>query len=129
MTEQEMRNALSNQLSIFRNWGYEKLAQHVEQGPFWKPQDSLEYVEAVATDGTPFQMEFNVYWNDKAGEAIRVIGSLSAEPQKRLWGFLPIYSSDMTDSFEISPKQVSEIEGDSETAQQDGDLKPNPAAS
>ena len=53
MTEQEMRDALSNQLSIFRNWGYEQLAQHVEQGPFWKPHDCLEHVEAFATDALP----------------------------------------------------------------------------
>ena len=124
-----MREALANQLSIFRNCGYEQLAQHVEQGPFWKPQDCLEHVEGVATDGTPFQMEFNVYWDDKAGEAIRVSGSLSAEPQKRLWGFLPIYSADMTDSIVISPTQVSETEADSKPAQQGSDGKPDTVAS
>jgi len=111
-----MREALSNHLASFRSWSYERLTGHVEDGPFWKPQDCLDHIEGIAADGTQYQMEFNVDWINKAGEAIIVSGSLFAEPQKRLWGFLPLYSADVTDSFVVEPNVESDTEGDSEPA-------------
>lgn len=99
MTKDEMRSVLSEHLAKFRSWTYTQLAGRVDRGPFWKPQNCLEHVEGTAPDGTEYQMEFHVDWNDKPNQEVRVFGSLSADPQKPLLGFIPIYTPDATDSF------------------------------
>ena len=94
-----MHQVLSEHLAKFRSWTYTQLAKRVAQGPFWKPHDCLEHVAGTAPDGTEYQMEFTVYWNDKPNHEVRVCGGLFAEPQKCLLGFIPIYTADATDSF------------------------------
>ena len=95
MSKDEMRAILSERLSKYRLWSYAQLAE--------REGDSLEHVDGIASDGTAYFMELEVFWDDKPGGNIRVIGNLSAEPQKPLLGFLPIYLSDVSDSFIMSP--------------------------
>jgi hypothetical protein len=44
-------------------------------------------------------MEFNVFWNDEPHGEVRVTRDFSAEPQRPLWGFIPIYNPDVADCF------------------------------
>jgi hypothetical protein len=97
MTKDEMRIILAEHLAKFRAWSYAQLAERVEC------HDCLEHIEGTATDGTPYQLEFQAFWDDKAQGDIRVMGDLCAEPQQRCLGFLPIYSADLVDSFIMSP--------------------------
>lgn len=103
MTKEEMRKVLSEHLAKFRSWTYAHLAERVDRGPFWKPHDCLEHVEGTAPDGTKYQMEFNVDWNDEPNKEVRVSGSLAAEPQKPLLGFIPVYTADVTAGFVMAP--------------------------
>jgi hypothetical protein len=48
-------------------------------------------------------MEFQAVWDGKPHGDVRVCGDLSAEPQRQLLGFIPIYIADVTDSFIMSP--------------------------
>ena len=58
-------------------------------------------------DGTEYQMEFNVFWVDKRGGNVRVCGDITAAQQRPLFGFIPVYTSDATDSFIIAPTEHS----------------------
>ena len=102
MTKDEMRAILAQQLAKFRTWSYAQLAERVERDRV--ARDCLEHVEGTAPDGTQYQIEFNALWDDKPNGDVRVLGSLSAEPQKPLLGFIPIYTPDVTDSFIVSPE-------------------------
>lgn len=88
-------------LEEVRAWGYAQLAERVERDH--GAHDCLEHVEGIAPDGTVYQMEFNVFWDDKRYRDVRVCGDLSAEPQRPLLGFISVYTSDVTDSFIMSP--------------------------
>lgn len=96
-----MRKVLLVHLTKFRSWGYAQLAQRVERDR--QAHDCLEHIEGVAPDGTRYQMEFQAMWDDKPHGDVRVCGDLSADPQKRLLGVLPIYISDVADSFIMRP--------------------------
>ena len=101
MTKDAMHEILDMRMAAFRTWSYAALAERVEIDN--RNSDCLEHIDGVGSDGTEYQLEFNASWNDKPHGDIRVWGSLSAEPQRRLLGFLPIYTSDLTDSFIMSP--------------------------
>jgi hypothetical protein len=101
MTKAEMQLLLAEHLAKFRAWTYEQLAERVEQDR--RNHECLEYLERVAADGTQYQVEFNALWDDQPRDNIRVIGHLSAEPQKRLFGLLPVYLPDASDSFIMTP--------------------------
>jgi hypothetical protein len=101
MTKDEMLEILGVRLASYRTWAYAALAERVESDN--RNGDCLDHFEGVGSDGTEYQLEFNAFWDDKPHGDIRVCGSLSAEPQKRLLGFLPIYTPDLTDSFIMSP--------------------------
>ena len=101
MTKDEMRATLSSHLAKFRLWNYARLAERIEQDQ--RQHECLEHTEGVAADGTVYQMEFQAVWDDIPSGDVRVIGSLSAEPQKALFGFVPIYFADVTDSFIMAP--------------------------
>lgn len=96
MSKDEMRAILSEHLAKFRAWSYAQLAERVER-------DCLQHIEGTASDGTRYQMEFQAFWDDKPQGDVRICGDLSAEPQRLLLGFLPIYTPDVTDSFIMSP--------------------------
>jgi hypothetical protein len=101
MNKDEMHEILAMHLATFRSWTYASLAERVEIDNC--NGDCLEHIEGIGSDATEYQLEFNAFWDDKPHGDIRVCGSLSAEPQRRLLGFLPIYTPDLTDSFIMSP--------------------------
>jgi hypothetical protein len=101
MTKEEIRKVLSEHLAKFRAWPYASLAERVVRDR--KTHDCLEFIGGTASDGTRYQMEFNVFWDDKPDGAVRVCGDLSAQPQRRLLGFIPVYTPDAADSFIMSP--------------------------
>ena len=96
-----MRKILSEHLTKFRSCSYEQLAERVERDR--KAHDCLEHIEGTAPDGTQYQMEFQAVWDGKPHGDVRVCGDLSAVPQRPLLGFIPIYVSDVTDGFIMSP--------------------------
>lgn len=112
MSKDEMREILTEQLNRFRTWTYAQLAERVEQDR--RDKECLEHIEGIAADGTAYQIEFQAFWDDRPGGAIRVHGSFSAEPQKPFLGFLPLYSSDVDESFLLDPAAhfLGEKEGD-----------------
>src|SRR5688572_29281066 len=101
MSKDEMRKIVSEHLATFRTWSYTQLAERVERDR--QAHDCLERVEGSAPDGTRYQMEFQALWDDKPHGDVRVCGDLSAEPQRPLLAFIPIYTPDVTDSFIMSP--------------------------
>ena len=101
MTKNEMHETLDMHLAAFRSWSYASLAERVEMDN--RNGDCLEHTEGVSSDGAEYQLEFNAFWDDKPHGDIRVCGSVSAEPQRRLLGFLPIYMPHLTESFIMSP--------------------------
>jgi hypothetical protein len=101
MTKDEMHEALNTHLAVFRSWSYAALAERVEIDN--RNGDCLEHIEGVGLDGTEYQLEFNAFWDDKPNGDIRVRGALSAEPQRRLLGFLPIYMPHASEEFIMSP--------------------------
>lgn len=101
MSKDEMYTILSEHLAKFRAWTYTRLAERVERDHH--AHDCLEHIEGTAPDGTQYQIEFQALWDDKPHGAVRVCGDLSAEPQRPLLGFIPVYTPDVTDSFTMSP--------------------------
>jgi len=96
MSKDELRSLLAERLARFRTWNYAQLAEHVGR-------DCLEQVEGITVDGTAYQLEFQVFWDDKRRGNIRVFGDICVVPQKPLLGFIPIYTSDAVDSFIMGP--------------------------
>ena len=101
MSKDEMRKILAERLVKFRAWTYAQLAARVTRDE--QAHECLEYVGGTAPDGTQYHMEFQALWDDKPHGDVRVIGALSAEPQRPLLGFIPIYTPDVTDTFIMSP--------------------------
>src|SRR5687767_8995080 len=101
MHKDEMRTILAGHLAKYRTWGYAKLAEHTERTRH--AHDCLEQIEGAASDATSYQVEINVFWDDKPQGDIRVCGDLSADPQRPLLGFIPVYVPDVTDSFIMRP--------------------------
>ncbi|MCM2374489.1 hypothetical protein [Aporhodopirellula aestuarii] len=91
------RSLLAEHLAEFRSWSYDTLVAEIDRSR--KTHDCLRHTEGVFDDGTEYQMEFNVFWDDKRGGDVRVCGDISTEPQRRLLWVLPIYIPDATDSF------------------------------
>lgn len=92
---------LAEYLAQFRAWTYDALAAAIDHTR--KEHGCLHHIEGVFDDGTEYQMEFNVFWDDRRGGNVRVCGDITAEPQRPLLGFLPVYTSDATDSFIMAP--------------------------
>lgn len=101
MRKEEMRQVLSERLATFRTWNYERFAERVKRDR--ENHGCLDCVEGTAPDGTRYQMEFQVFWDDKPGGSVRVLGDLSVDPSKPWLGLIPIFVSDVTDSFIMSP--------------------------
>jgi hypothetical protein len=102
MTKTEMSEILANHLAKYHQWSYEQLAEKIPTGSWLEPTDCLEHIEGTSEDGTEYQIEFNVMWNDKPNEELRVDGSLYTEPQKPLLGIIPLYSPEVTDCLIMS---------------------------
>ena len=96
MTKEEMKTALAEHLARYRTWSYERLAGFVNK-------EYLDTVEAKAPDGRPYVMDFRVFWDGKPNGDLRVSASLWFVPYRPLFGFLPIFCAETTDSFIMSP--------------------------
>lgn len=101
MNHDEMHRILSEHLAKFGTWSFAQLAERVERDR--RTHDCLDCSEGVAPDGTEYVIEINAYWDDKHEGNVRVCGDISATPQRPLWGFIPIYMPDATDSFIMAP--------------------------
>jgi hypothetical protein len=97
----DKRLLLAERLDEFRHWSYDKLAAEIDRTR--DQHDCLKYFEGEHADGTEYCMEFNVFWDDKPGAALRVIGDLTTAPQRPWLGFLPIYTPDVSDDFIMRP--------------------------
>jgi len=100
MDKSEAHHILRERMAKFRTWSYAQLAERVERDR--QAHDCLEHIEGTAPDGTPYQMEFQAVWDGKPQGDVRVCGDLAAEPRRPLLGFIPIYVSDVSDSFIMS---------------------------
>jgi hypothetical protein len=114
MSKDEMHAILSEHLVRFRAWSYAQLAERVERDR--KAGGCLDHIEGTAADGTQFQIESNAFWDDKPHGDVRVSASFSADPQKPLLGFIPIYRADMTESFIMRPDGQFVDEGETPVA-------------
>jgi len=94
MNTSDKQRVLAEKLEEFRQWSYEALAAEIDRTRM--NGDCLTHVEGVFTDGTEYQIEINVFWDDKRGDDVRVIGDLEAMPQRPVMG---VYTSDVVDSF------------------------------
>jgi len=68
MNSEEATQLLERELASFRGESYTRLALRI-------PSGSL-HVERPAADGATYQLEFQFFWDDRAGGNIRVMGSI-----------------------------------------------------
>ena len=101
MSKEEWNEILSSELKKFRSWSYSALAEKIEQTQ--RERNHLHHIEATAVHGTPYFIDFDVFWDGKSHGDIRVCAFLWSSPQRPLLGFLPIYKCDFSDSFILSP--------------------------
>ena len=101
MSKEEMQKVLAEELARLRSWTYGALSEFIERTR--RDHEYLDHVERVSPDGTSYFMDFEAFWDDKPNADIRVCGSLWADPQRKLLGFLPAYMPHCTDSFIMSP--------------------------
>jgi hypothetical protein len=101
MNTDEKQFLLAEHLDEFRKWTYEALVEEIDRTK--KEHDCLRHIEGVYDDGTEYQMEFNVFWDGKRGGDVRVCGDITTAPQNPALGFVPVYTSDATDSFIMTP--------------------------
>ena len=97
MNTDEKRFLLAKHLEAFRLWTYESLSAEIDRTRH--EHDCLQHLQGVHSDGTEYQLEFNVVWDDRKDGDLRVCGDLATIPQQPLLGFIPVYSPDVTDSF------------------------------
>lgn len=92
---------LAEHLDEFRRWSYESLVVEIERTRI--EHACLRHTEGVFGDGTEYQMEFNVFWDDKHGGDVRVCGDLTTAPQRPMLGLLPVFTPDIVDAFIMRP--------------------------
>jgi hypothetical protein len=95
----EKRKALALRLAEFRSRSYQALVAEINDR---SPHDCLAHFEETFPDGTGYQMEFNVFWDDEEGGNVRVLGDLNADPHLPIPGTM-VYLSQVTDSFIMAP--------------------------
>ncbi len=93
----DKRLQLAKHMEEFRCWTYDSLATQIDRTR--RDNECLRYLQGVFDDGTEYQIEFNVFWDDQRDGDLRVCGDLTCSPQRGLLGFLPIFVPDVTDSF------------------------------
>ena len=64
----------------------------------------------MAADGTAYHFEVDAFWDDRLDGRIRVCAYLCIEPQKRLLGFLPLFTADVSECLLVSPDGTVEGE-------------------
>jgi len=77
---------LSKCLGRFRDWTHSQLSARIGSG-----NDRLEFTEGVLSDGTQYQIEISVFWDDRSHGDIRVVGDITTLPQTVLpgGGYMP----------------------------------------
>src|SRR5262245_7346151 len=93
----EKHRILAEQMVKFRAWSYEQLAARIGTTPH------LDIVEGTASDGTPYFMDFDVFWDDRPNGNVRVMGNFWGQQGRKLLGFLPIFRPDLSDDFIMRP--------------------------
>ena len=93
----EKRLLLAKHLEEFRSWAYESLVAEIDRARY--EHDCLQFRQGVFADGTEYNLEFNVFWDNQKEGDVRVCGDLAKIPQRPLLGFLPVFTPDVTESF------------------------------
>jgi hypothetical protein len=86
MKSEEARMLLRERLARYRSLSYEELSSRI---------GSVEVEELAGPDGVTYQLEFQVFWDDKRGGDVRVSGGIDGGTISAL---LPL-----TDSFIRAP--------------------------
>ena len=97
METDEKRLLLAKHLEEFRSWAYESLVAEIDRARY--EHDCLQFRQGVFADGTEYNLEFNVFWDNQKEGDVRVCGDLAKIPQRTLLGFLPVFTPDVTESF------------------------------
>ena len=97
MDADEKRTLLAEHLADFRTWTYDALVAEIDRTR--KAHDCLRHTEGIFDDGTEYQLEFNVFWDDRRGGDVRVCGDITTAPSRPALGFIPVHTPDATDSF------------------------------
>lgn len=101
MTLTEKQQLLASHMATFRAWPYEALAKEIVRTA--KEHDCLCHVEGTWDDGTEWQIEINIFWDDGKGGDVRVIADITTFNPNSGHSFLPIQTSDAADSFIMAP--------------------------
>lgn len=99
MDHEEKRRVLAERLAEFRSWSYDALVAKIE---YTLICDCLEHFEETYSNGTGYQMEFNVFWDGEEGGNVRVFGDLNANRHLPIPG-TGVYTSQVPDSFIMAP--------------------------
>lgn len=97
MNADEKQALLAEHLAEFRAWSYGALAAEIDRTR--KAHDCLRHTQGVLDDGTEYQLEFNVSWDDKRGGNVRICADITTSPQRLMLGIIPGFTPDATDSF------------------------------
>lgn len=101
MDKSDKQLLLAERLDEFRKWTYQALVAEIARTQ--KAHDCLRIVEGIFDDGTEYVIEFNVLWDGRKDGDVRVCGDITALPQHRPMGVLPIFTPDATDCFLMTP--------------------------
>jgi len=86
MKDAEPRTLLAGRLARYRELSYDDLSKRI---------GSVEVEEAAGPSGVAYQLEFEVFWDDKRGGDVRVFGGIDG-------GAISAFSP-LTDSFIKAP--------------------------
>ena len=100
VTAEEKRAVLAEELGRYRRWPYDRLAAAVT---FTAVEGCLAHVNRFAPDGSEYQIEVNVHWDGRSGGDVRVMADLSGSPHRPVITGIPVYVSDVCDSFIMAP--------------------------
>lgn len=101
MTLTEKEQLLATHLAKFRTWPYETLVKEISRTA--RKHDCLSHVEGTWDDGTEWQIEVNVCWDDRKGGDVRVIADITTFNPNSGHNFLPIQIPDAAESFIVAP--------------------------
>ncbi len=75
MTLTEKQQLLASHVATFRTWPYETLVKELSRTS--REHDCLSHVEGTRDDGTEWQIEVNVYWDDWKSQTVRVCADIT----------------------------------------------------
>jgi hypothetical protein len=97
MDDDEKRRVMAEHITKFRAWSYDQLAVQIGAAPHF------DIVESVASDGTPYFMDVDVFWDDQRNGAVRVVGNFWSDPAGKRFSLLAIHRPDISEGFLIGP--------------------------